>query len=187
MLAFVVVLGAVEAGLIFMDELNRVAQSLNILRGTLSRWLLPFDNNTAISDQSSTVNSVVDSMPDSIRGKLTEKQVHYLVSGLNSVRQLIRVKIADDNDLEQVSEPCSAPLYACITAVCIGVIVLADLMACCNLSRDLSFAGESGAAHRRGLLTPPAEGGRDSRKRHYGLHIAAGSLILVAHWWQAVK
>jgi hypothetical protein len=91
-----------EAGLIFMDELNRVAKSLNILRGTLSRWLLPYDNNTAISDQISNVHSVVDSMPDSIRGKLTEKEVHYLVSGLNSVRQLVRVKIADDNDLEQV-------------------------------------------------------------------------------------
>ncbi len=92
----------IEAGLIFMDELNRVASSLQILRGTLSRWLLPYDNNTSISDQISNVNSVVDAMPDSIRGKLTEKQVHYLVSGLNSVRQLVRVKIADDNDLEQV-------------------------------------------------------------------------------------
>lgn len=85
-----------------MDELNRVAQSLQLLRGTVSRWLLPFDNDTAITGQSSDVRSVVDSMPPSIRGKLTEKQVHYLVSGLNSVRQLVRVKIADDNDLEQV-------------------------------------------------------------------------------------
>ena len=105
-----------------MDELNRVAKSLNILRGTLSRWLLPFDNNTAISDQASNFQSVVDSMPTSFRGKLTEKQVHYLVSGLNSVRQLIRVKIADDNDLEQVkniSTKCCSCLtymfiYACV-------------------------------------------------------------------------
>jgi len=96
-------LASAEAGLLFMDELNRVAKSLHILRGTLSRWLLPFDHNTAISDQISNFHSVVDSMPDSIRGKLTEKEVHYLVSGLNSVRQLVRVKIADDNDLEQVS------------------------------------------------------------------------------------
>jgi hypothetical protein len=27
--------------------------------------------------------------------------VHYLVAGANGVRKLIRVKIADDNDLEQ--------------------------------------------------------------------------------------
>jgi hypothetical protein len=91
-----------EAGLIFMDELNRVAQSLQTLRGTLSRRLLPYDHNTAISDQISTVHQVVAAMPAAIRGKLTEKQVQYLVSGLNSVRQLVRVKIADDNDLEQV-------------------------------------------------------------------------------------
>ncbi len=29
------------------------------------------------------------------------RQVHYLVAGANGVRKLVRVKIADDNDLEQ--------------------------------------------------------------------------------------
>lgn len=43
-------------------------------------------------------------MPDYLRGKLTEKQVNYLVAGLNGVRQLIRVKIADDNDLAQARQ-----------------------------------------------------------------------------------
>ncbi len=78
-----------------------MAKSLNILRGTLSRWLLPYDNNTKITDQSSSVASVINTMPQSLMGKLTEKQVHYLVAGVNSVRQLVRIKIADDNDLEQ--------------------------------------------------------------------------------------
>jgi hypothetical protein len=40
-------------------------------------------------------------MPDALRGKLTERQVHYLVAGANNVRRLVRVKIADDNDLDQ--------------------------------------------------------------------------------------
>ena len=40
-------------------------------------------------------------MPDALRGKLTERQVHYLVAGANSVRKLVRIKIADDNDLDQ--------------------------------------------------------------------------------------
>ena len=31
----------------------------------------------------------------------TTIQVHYLVAGANGVRKLIRVKIADDNDLQQ--------------------------------------------------------------------------------------
>ena len=75
-----------------------------MLRGSLSRWLLPYDSNTAITDQISNVHSVVESMPDYLRGKLTERQVNYLVSGVNGVRQLIRVKIADDNDLQQARE-----------------------------------------------------------------------------------
>ena len=78
-----------------------MAKSLNILRGTLSRWLLPYDHNTRIDEQCSTPHSVVENMPDALRGKLTERQVHYLVAGANSVRKLVRVKIADDNDLDQ--------------------------------------------------------------------------------------
>jgi hypothetical protein len=44
---------------------------------------------------------VLDSAPEGLRERLTERQVHYLVTGLNGVRRLVRVKIADDNDLEQ--------------------------------------------------------------------------------------
>lgn len=72
-----------------------------MLRGALSRWLLPFDNNTRIDSQCSTPHSVVENMPPEFRGKLTERQVHYLVAGANGVRRLVRIKIADDNDLEQ--------------------------------------------------------------------------------------
>ena len=90
-----------EAGLLFMHEMDEVSKSLQILRGALSRWLLPYDNNTRIDEQSSTPHSVVENMPDNLRGKLTERQVHYLVKGANNVRKLVRIKIADDNDLEQ--------------------------------------------------------------------------------------
>lgn len=81
--------------------MNAIAKNLNVLRGALSRWILPYDNNTRIESQCSTPHSVVENMPDEFRGKLTERQVHYLVAGANGVRKLIRVKIADDNDLEQ--------------------------------------------------------------------------------------
>jgi hypothetical protein len=40
-------------------------------------------------------------MPDIMKGKINDRQIHYLVSGINSIRQLVRIKIADDNDLEQ--------------------------------------------------------------------------------------
>jgi hypothetical protein len=92
---------ATEAGLMFIDQLNALAKGLGVLRGTLSRWLLPYDNNTRIDEQCSTPHSVVDNMPDMCRGKITERQVHYLVAGANGVRRLVRIKIADDNDLEQ--------------------------------------------------------------------------------------
>ena len=81
--------------------MNMVAKQLNVLRGQLSRWILPYDNNTRIDTQCSTPHSVIESMSDEFRGKLTERQVHYLVAGANGVRKLVRVKIADDNDLEQ--------------------------------------------------------------------------------------
>lgn len=81
-----------------MDSISKTVQ---VPRGALSRWLLPFDNNTRIDSQCSTPHSVVQNMPPEFRGKLTERQVHYLVAGANGVRRLVRVKIADDNDLEQ--------------------------------------------------------------------------------------
>eukprot|EP01038_Epipyxis_sp_PR26KG_P009406 gene9406-12667_t len=93
-----------EAGIIFTDQLNSLAKNLHVLRGALSRWLLPYDSNTRIESQCSTPHSVVENMPESLRGKLTERQVHYLVAGANGVRKLIRIKIADDNDLEQARE-----------------------------------------------------------------------------------
>lgn len=90
-----------EAGLLFMSQLDDTAKSLNILRGALSRWLLPYDQNTRLDEQSSTPNSVLENVPAILRGKLSEKQVHYLCKGANAVRKLVRIKIADDNDLEQ--------------------------------------------------------------------------------------
>lgn len=35
-------LAAAEAGLIFMDALEAKAKKLGVLRGTLSRWILPY-------------------------------------------------------------------------------------------------------------------------------------------------
>ena len=52
-------------------------------------------------------------MPDDFRGKLTERQVHYLVAGANSIRKLVRIKIADDNDLEQAKEALKTAIDCC--------------------------------------------------------------------------
>ena len=77
---------------------------MNVLRGKLSRWLLPFDNNTCIVEQSSTLQSVLNTIPEFLQGNILPREISYLVAGLNGVRKLIRVKIADDNDLEQARD-----------------------------------------------------------------------------------
>jgi hypothetical protein len=113
---------------VIVCQLNSVARSLKLSRGALSRWLLPYDHNTRIDEQSSNASAVIDSMPDFLvgecervtclvlrifvlyydrttcmgcAGRISDKQVQYLVTGLNGVRKLVRIKIADDNDLEQ--------------------------------------------------------------------------------------
>jgi hypothetical protein len=50
-------------GLAFMDQLDQRARELNVLRGTLARWLLPFDTNTAASEQRSVIESVLENEP----------------------------------------------------------------------------------------------------------------------------
>lgn len=83
-----------------ISQLNIVSTSLKINRGTLSRWLLPFDSSTSIQEQQSSVQSVESNTPVELQGKISAEQLQYLVGGVNGVRQLVRVKIADDNDLE---------------------------------------------------------------------------------------
>lgn len=97
-------LAAAEEGLEFMKQMNALSKSLGILRGTLSRWILPYDSSTSITEQCSTPQSVLQNMPEGVRGQVSERLVRTLVLGANNVRQLVRVKIADDNDLEQAKK-----------------------------------------------------------------------------------
>ena len=46
-----------------MDQLDMHAKQLSVLRGTLARWLLPFDTNTAASEQRSVTESVLENEP----------------------------------------------------------------------------------------------------------------------------
>ena len=47
---------------------------------------------------------MLNNVPAGLRGKISERAIRNLVSGANSVRQLVRIKIADDNDLEQAKK-----------------------------------------------------------------------------------
>ena len=98
-------LACAEAGLLFLEQLEEKARALNVLRGTLSRWILPYDANTRCADQAATggrpARAVLANAPEIVRDRLSDKEIQYLVRGANSVRKLIRVKIADDADLDQ--------------------------------------------------------------------------------------
>lgn len=91
---------AAESGLIFMDRLATKAKQLGVRKGQLSRWLLPYDLETSVAEQrASTPGTVKVAMPDELAAQLSDRDVAYLVRGATGVRALVRVKIADDNDL----------------------------------------------------------------------------------------
>lgn len=85
-------------GVAFLQELNETAAELGVQPGTLSRWLLPYDNQTSLADQAATAPPLGSSDLD---GLMSHPQRRRLVSEAVGLRSLIRVKIADNADLEQ--------------------------------------------------------------------------------------
>ena len=85
-------------GVAFLQELNETAVELGVQPGTLSRWLLPYDNQTSLADQAATAPPLGSSDLD---GLMSHPQQRRLVSEAVGLRSLIRVKIADNADLEQ--------------------------------------------------------------------------------------
>ena len=76
-----------------------MAKEYGVLQGALSQWLMPFDSNTSASDQTSIRRlrkgehgSRLDEVPD-------EKRIE-MIKKLIDLRKLVKVKIADDNDLD---------------------------------------------------------------------------------------
>ncbi|CAM9582591.1 unnamed protein product, partial [Scytosiphon promiscuus] len=104
---------ATEAGLVFMEKLEEKARELGVLKGQLSRWLLPFNADTSVErQQAATPRRFQESLlalsanhgTATGGGPLTEAEAAYLTAGARRVRQLVRVKIADDNDLNTAKE-----------------------------------------------------------------------------------
>ncbi|CAM9287379.1 unnamed protein product [Hapterophycus canaliculatus] len=112
---------ATDAGLVFMEKLEEKARELGVLKGQLSRWLLPFNADTSVEEQQAATprrfqESLLALSVDSGAatgggdggsgggGLLTEEEAEYLTTGARRVRQLVRVKIADDNDLNTAKE-----------------------------------------------------------------------------------
>jgi len=87
-----------QRSLQFLDQLDRKAMELKVLRGTLSRMLLPYSEDTAAADQRANTPVTGDSPLDSVMDLETRRK---MVGNANDLRSLVRVKIADDADLDQ--------------------------------------------------------------------------------------
>ena len=93
------------SGVRFLQELEETASELGVQQGTLSRWLLPFDNQTSLKDQAATAPPLGSSELD---GLMSTAQRRRLVKAAVQLRSLIRVKIADNADLEQAKTSVEA-------------------------------------------------------------------------------
>lgn len=89
--------------LTFLSKLDKLASSLGILRGTLSRALLPFDTNTNVRDQANISDSDNKNIKEVLNGIDIETQNGMRSSAIN-MRQLVKIKIADDADLDQCKQ-----------------------------------------------------------------------------------
>jgi len=88
---------------------------MNMMRGTLSRLLLPFDNNTSVADQSESLSlsssSIVSENDNNnekrfaeVDGAIGKEKRMTMVRNAVLLRKLVRVKIADDADLDQAKK-----------------------------------------------------------------------------------
>lgn len=85
-------------GLEFLKQLEEKAVKMNVLKGMLSKWLLPFNSNTDANDQANEKNLLGSPELD---GRLDDADRKKMVGDALALRRFIRVKIADDADLEQ--------------------------------------------------------------------------------------
>ena len=72
-------------------------------KGKLSRWLLPFDSNTNINDQSARrpPSPRTQAHFREIDARVPAAQKETMMQRATQLRGFVRVKLADDNDLEQ--------------------------------------------------------------------------------------
>jgi hypothetical protein len=85
----------------FFQLLSSTATCNNMPQGTLIRIVLPFDEDTSSNDQS-IINSKSRQSNVNNTDKINESTLNILKEQAVSLRRLIRVKMADEADLQQV-------------------------------------------------------------------------------------
>ncbi|KAJ1460327.1 hypothetical protein M885DRAFT_510170 [Pelagophyceae sp. CCMP2097] len=95
---------AASDGIFYIKSITDEAARIGIRRGALSKLLLPYGEETSTLEQAHSSNTAEYEKLEAFgvdRGKATR-----LVGLANATRALIRVKIADDNDVAQAHEAC---------------------------------------------------------------------------------
>jgi len=93
----------VDESLHFLERLEDWAKRLNMRKGALSRMLLPFDSETDSGDQASSA-ALAPLGSQELDGQIPNDERRNLVTQAVTLRRLIRVKVADCNDIEQARE-----------------------------------------------------------------------------------
>lgn len=89
-----------EEGLRFLGKLEDWANRLQMRKGALSRMLLPFDSETSSGDQATTASQAPLGSRE-LEGRIPNEERRELVCQAVALRRLVRVKVADCNDVEQ--------------------------------------------------------------------------------------
>jgi len=95
--------GALSDSLKFLESLEDWANRLKMRKGALSRMLLPFDSETDSNDQANSA-SLAPLGSRELNGLIPDDERKNLVTQVITLRRLIRVKVADCNDIEQARE-----------------------------------------------------------------------------------
>ena len=88
----------------YVEEVKTVAQRLKIRGGALSKMLLPYGEETSTLEQAHASNRAEYERLEELG--LPEQRARELVDKALAARSLVRVKVADDNDLEQMLLAC---------------------------------------------------------------------------------
>jgi len=92
----------------FLDEVEYIAKQAGSLKGAVSRWVLPYDDNTSTLDQAASSRRTAGKEETSDGQRFIKfcgvSGKERLVSEAIALRHLVRVKLADDADLDQARQ-----------------------------------------------------------------------------------
>lgn len=96
----------IENSIQFIHSLGLLSKEYHISVGNLIHWILPHNATTKINNiQSSTYQRVIENLPQELENKnISDDKIKELVQSMNLLCNLIRIKIADENDLEQAKQ-----------------------------------------------------------------------------------